>query len=164
MLLGNGCATIDCVKTTAKAVNVEIAWERANVRVVDRNSTHLAVSRVYETFITLGNSKIPYFMGGGRINIYMNQFPFDRQRLISRRDKMILSSYQYVFLNSEYSRYWYLQYTNTTMVAMRSIGLATPITTVVYPPVSIPRLTTTASPTTTTVKGAGVSRRISVGV
>ena len=146
VLLGNGCTTVSCVRSTAEAVNVHIDWNRANVRVVDRNSTHLVAGRVYETFITLGNSKIPHFMGGGRTNIYMNQFPFDRQRLITRRDRLILSTYQHIFLNSEYSQDWYLQYTNMTMTAMKSIGLTTPKTTVVYPPVTLQRLARGHSP------------------
>ena len=137
ILPGNECNNKDCVTKTAEELNIEIDWNKAAVRVVDRNSTHFLSGRKYHIFALLGNDKIPKFKGSGHVNMYLNQFPFDRQRSINARDQSILSTYHYVVLNSEYTKGWYSAYTNQTFGVMKFKGLNTPRPVVINPPVTV---------------------------
>lgn len=137
ILPGNSCNNKKCVMKTAEELNIAIDWNQAAVRVVDRNSTHFLAGRKYHIFALLGNDKIPKFKGSGNINLYLNQFPFDRQRAINTRDQSILATYQHVVLNSEYTKGWYSTYTNQTFGVMKFKGLNTPQPVVINPPVTL---------------------------
>ena len=62
-----------------------------------------APKNVYSAFLLLGNEKYPQWAGLGHVNFYMCQFPFDLDRATGPAQQRALASYDYVFLNSQFS-------------------------------------------------------------
>lgn len=57
----------------------------------------------YTYFMHLGNSKHPYVMGLGLVNLFMCQFPFDLDLPMEPRDRALLATYDTVLVNSQFS-------------------------------------------------------------
>lgn len=101
----------------------------------------------YSAFMSLGNGKIAHVQGIGHVNFYMCQFPFDLDRLMMPIEWHVMSSYDYVLLNSEFTYQWYSLFSMPYLRATtRHYGL-TPQVVVLHPPVQPFQLKSTATPT-----------------
>ena len=142
VLPDNVCRDKKCAESTANAVNVNIDWTRANILKISTNRTHFLPRHnpTYRLFALLGNSAIPMRKGLGQMNVYMNQFPFDGGRKFGHTDSLILSSYDFVVLNSYYTRDWYINYTINVFEKLKKIKIVPPMPIVVYPPVTVSNL------------------------
>ena len=133
----NVARDISAVKATASILGADLDWSRTNFGIIRRNSTHItSLLHEYKLFVVLGNEKVPCVHGIGDMNVYMNQFPFDRDRTPRSGDHEKLSSYDFVIVNSEYTRKWYTYYTSTLMESLTRSRSQKPLTIVVYPPVN----------------------------
>lgn len=140
----NTCATNACVNRTAHAVRVDIDWTRANVRVVGDPQTvangtlSIVGTPRYRLFALLGNEKLPQVRSLGSMSVYMNQFPFDRDKPTERPGEVVaLSSYDVVVLNSRYTEGWYKKFIAPAETEGQRRGLLTPQHLVVYPPCAL---------------------------
>jgi glycosyltransferase involved in cell wall biosynthesis len=145
----NVCHNVSCVMELARALRVQIDPDLLCVRAV--KTLKIKLRRVgYVNFMLLGNEKVPQFTGMGRFNIYMCQFPFDLERAYDERGVRRLSSYQLVWLNSEYSWRWFNYYVwpqlapvvrnfyeaSTTRASWKKDAVLWPDVQVQYPPVT----------------------------
>ncbi len=79
----------------------------------------------YEVFFLIGNEKIPEYRGIGKYNIYHCQFPFDRTRgKVDNTTLKLLTSYDVVWVNSDFTRKWYLRYTSAWYDHLRQSGMS----------------------------------------
>ena len=78
----------------------------------------------------------------------MNQFPFDGGKKYSGTELLLLASYDFIVLNSYYTQYWYKHFTKQAKSKLKKKYIIAPISTVVYPPVTL-HSTTITTPTTT---------------
>jgi hypothetical protein len=140
----NTCATNACVNRTAHAVRVDIDWTKASVRVVGDPQTvangtlSIVGTPRYRLFALLGNEKSPQVRSLGSMSVYMNQFPFDRERPTQQLGQVVaLSSYDVVVLNSRYTEGWYKKFIAPADAEAKRRGLLTPHHLVVYPPCAL---------------------------
>lgn len=135
---GNVADRLSIVKETAKELDIDIDWTRIGFSVVKRNKTHITTPLPrYKFFVLLGNEKIPSVTSLGEMNVYMNQFPFDQDRRYRRIDTLKVCSYDFVIVNSEYTRKWYDYYTHEIFSKLRQSRHHLPQTVVIYPPVNV---------------------------
>ena len=85
-------------------------------------------------FFFWGNEKFPIFSGIGKVNFYMCQFPFDLDRVESFESWTKLASFDYVLVNSRYTRKYYMQYLVPYIPEFISLNKLLPKIEVVYPP------------------------------
>ena len=123
------------VADTARKLNIDIDWSRAGFSIVKRNRTHITTPLpTYRFFVLMGNEKIPSVTSIGDMNIYMNQFPFDQDRKYRGTDALKVTSYDFVVVNSEYTRKWYKYYTRELFAKLQA-SHPLPQIVVIYPPV-----------------------------
>jgi hypothetical protein len=134
----NTVSTIAGLKDTAAALNVDINWSKANFAVVQRNRTHI-ISPLpkYKFFVFMGNEKVPSVSAIGDMNVYMNQFPFDLDRKLGHGDLEKVSSYDFVVVNSEYTRSWFNQYSQEIQTTLMNLRMRVPQSIVIYPPITL---------------------------
>ena len=56
---------------------------------IKTNGTHIMTNTAYRIFALLGNEKIPQVHNIGMMGVYMNQFPFDRNRRVRETLRLI---------------------------------------------------------------------------
>eukprot|EP00982_Pelagococcus_subviridis_P000735 6222-Pelagococcus_subviridis.AAC.1 len=99
----NVCKRLKCVRELARALAVDgIDWARLSVKVFSRARPW------YNIWFTIGNTLIPKKSARGRTSIYHCQFPFDMGYMAHPFSGLRqLSTYDVVYLNSEYTKTWY---------------------------------------------------------
>ncbi|KAJ8602629.1 hypothetical protein CTAYLR_004084 [Chrysophaeum taylorii] len=136
----NKCGTKRCVEHAAKVLGVELRADGFQVCVDPFSkfaAAKLDADPQYLTFFLLGNDKLPSIPALGQISVYMNQFPFDGAKRVSRKAVAHLSTYDAVVFNSLYSLGWWDTFAAKSMSALAKTRTPRPIRHVVYPPVDL---------------------------
>lgn len=117
----NACSTIECIRSTAEKLRIyDVVWKKvtliAGARTVDRITSPHAV----DVYVELGNGRIPRNYGlSKKLNLYICQFPFDRDRPEPLKEWKKLEGFDAVVVNSAYTRDWYLKYTLPAIVSFQ---------------------------------------------
>jgi len=116
----NVCKSKDCILNVGTAVHAQIKPEHMNYYLHDGNKKQLFLDTLesfgYEIFFLLGNEKIPQSKGIGKYNVYQCQFPFDLDRgEVDESNLKAIASYDAVWVNSQFTRSWYLKYSHPWM-------------------------------------------------
>ena len=109
----NACPTIECIRSTAEKLRIyDIVWSRVKLMAGARKIDRLSSPHEVEVYMELGNGRTPRNFGLSKIhNMYVCQFPFDKDRPESLNEWKKLESFDTVVVNSAYTRNWYLRYT-----------------------------------------------------
>ena len=131
----NPCASVDCVLSLARELNVDLAPRRLHV--LARPSFAEFRNLTFEVFMLLGNEKAPDFPSLGRVGLYMCQFPFDMGIRVRRDALEHWKTYSAVLLNSHYTLGWYADFSAPMYrQAIRRRDWA-PVARVLYPAVRV---------------------------
>jgi glycosyltransferase involved in cell wall biosynthesis len=135
----NVCATLSCIARTAELLRVEIDLSAARILVIEKPVDGRMPSTFrYKYFYVIGHGTAPPVMACGILaSIYMNQFPFDRNKTFVDQVRWeILSSYDIVLVNSAFTAF---HYSKAIVPLMKSLlgtdGSLIPSVTVLHPPV-----------------------------
>ena len=132
------------IRFVCHALGIEpFAFSTATLRDVLSNPARPDIALV------MGNEIVPPVPAFGRRNIYHLQFPFP-WRNIGRYDFRSVTSYDFLIVNSEYTRGW-------TLRRLAEVGIGTP------PPVHVVAPPVRLLPPRTGVRGAGPLRVVTVG-
>jgi glycosyltransferase involved in cell wall biosynthesis len=145
----NVCATLSCIARTADLLRVDIDLSAARVVVIAKPEDGRMPSTFrYKYFYVIGHGTAPPVMACGILaSIYMNQFPFDRNKThVDQFRWDILSSYDIVLVNSAFTAF---HYSKAIVPLMKSLlgtdGSLVPTVTVLHPPVKPVVLNATAA-------------------
>jgi len=138
----NPCKRLSTLKDLIRQLRIPLKLNKLKVIVVRTENYSIKYPNVYPSyysaFFLLGNEKFPQLKGiGSHLNIYMCQFPFDASSPGSEALYNNLVTYQYVMVNSQYTKTWYLRYIYPSFADIhnKTEYLAFPAVVVVYPPV-----------------------------
>jgi len=123
----NVCNTTQCILDVGNALNVDLdpTQFRYMFKQGDRDAAFTIMEEAkYDIFFLIGNEKIPQFKGIGRYNIFQCQFPFDLAKgEVDDQSLLMLSGYDVVWVNSQFTRNWYLNYTHPWSETLRKQNL-----------------------------------------
>ena len=126
----NVCKRVSCLKSLGSALDVkDIEWAR--VRVIFRKHA----TPTFDIWLSMGNDLLPRMPSLGRYAIYHCQFPFmganeiDTMHLLEQ-----LSTYDVVYLNSEYTYNWYKRFLSDVHLSVQPHRIFRVPTIVHFPP------------------------------
>jgi len=135
-MASNHCKDHDCISRTADLLRVPVRVHEVRLTFVELLDldTYLRSKRP-DVYFELGNKKIPFNPNPGKFGIYMCQFPFDLDANVADSDLRKFSTFDAVFVNSEFTQTWYHEFIYRAHTKMERLKLIWPNSVVVHPAV-----------------------------
>ena len=102
----NVCKYLSCIRRLSSALDIQgIEWSRVRIMLRKR------AKPTFDIWFSMGNDLLPRIPSLGRFAIYHCQFPFNGANTVDTLHLLEhLSTYDVVYLNSEYTHKWYQRY------------------------------------------------------
>jgi len=135
-MASNHCKDHDCISRTADLLRVPVRVQEIRLTFVELLDLDTYIRRKRpEVYFELGNKKIPFNPNPGKFGIYMCQFPFDLDANVADNDLRKFSTFDAVFVNSEFTQTWYHEFIYRAHTKMERLKLIWPNSVVVHPAV-----------------------------